>query len=210
MNINMVLFLLFLILIPILNIYKSKIKGLIGEKTVASILYLLDKSEYKIINNIVLKYGNYTTQIDHIVISDFGIFVIETKNYKGWILGYENSEYWTQVIFRRKEKFYNPIRQNLSHIRALKNCLCEFTNIEYKSIIAFSTNADIKVNTTTDVVYSNKLNPTIKKYSKINLTQKEKEEIFQKINEQNLYKTYDKKQHIKSIKEKLKKENKKQ
>lgn len=206
----MVLFLLFLILIPILNIYKSKIKGLIGEKTVASILYLLDKSEYKIINNIVLKYGNYTTQIDHIVISDFGIFVIETKNYKGWILGYENSEYWTQVIFRRKEKFYNPIRQNLSHIRALKNCLCEFTNIEYKSIIAFSTNADIKVNTTTDVVYSNKLNPTIKKYSKINLTQKEKEEIFQKINEQNLYKTYDKKQHIKSIKEKLKKENKKQ
>lgn len=206
----MVLFLLFLILIPILNIYKSKIKGLIGEKTVASILYLLDKSEYKIINNIVLKYGNYTTQIDHIVISDFGIFVIETKNYKGWILGYENSEYWTQVIFRRKEKFYNPIRQNLSHIRALKNCLCEFTNIEYKSIIAFSTNADIKVNTTTDVVYSNKLIPTIKKYSKINLTQKEKEEIFQKINEQNLYKTYDKKQHIKSIKEKLKKENKKQ
>ena len=210
MNINMVLFLLFLILIPILNIYKSKIKGLIGEKTVASILYLLDKSEYKIINNIVLKYGNYTTQIDHIVISDFGIFVIETKNYKGWILGYENSEYWTQVIFRRKEKFYNPIRQNLSHIRALKNCICEFPNIEYKSIIAFSTNADIKVNTTTDVVYSHKLIPTIKKYSKINLTQKEKEEIFQKINEQNLYKTYDKKQHIKSIKKKLKKENKKQ
>lgn len=176
----MVLFLLFLILIPILNIYKSKIKGLIGEKTVASILYLLDKSEYKIINNIVLKYGNYTTQIDHIVISDFGIFVIETKNYKGWILGYENSEYWTQVIFRRKEKFYNPIRQNLSHIRALKNCLCEFTNIEYKSIIAFSTNADIKVNTTTDVVYSNKLNPTIKKYSKINLTQKRKRKFFKR------------------------------
>jgi hypothetical protein len=196
---------IFLLLILLSNFYKSKIKGIIGEKTVASILYLLDKSEFKIINNIVLKYGNSTTQIDHIVISDFGIFVIETKNYKGWILGYENSEYWTQVIFKRKEKFYNPIRQNLNHIRALKNCLCDFPNIEYKSIIVFSTNAEIKVNTTTDVVYSHKLIPTIKKYSKINLANIEKEIVFQKINEQNLYKTYDKKQHIKSIKEKIKK-----
>lgn len=100
-----VVLIIFFLLIILSNFYKSKIKGIIGEKTVSSILNLLDKSEYKIINDVVLKAGNTTTQIDHLVISNFGIFVIETKNYKGWILGYENSEYWTQVIFKRKEKF---------------------------------------------------------------------------------------------------------
>ena len=203
-----VVLIIFFLLIILSNFYKSKIKGIIGEKTVSSILNLLDKSEYKIINDVVIKVGNTTTQIDHLVISNFGIFVIETKNYKGWILGYENSEYWTQVIFKRKEKFYNPIRQNLGHIKAIKNCLNEFSNIEYISIIAFSSNSEIKVKTTTDVVYNYKLIPTIKKYSKINLTEKEKEEIFNKINEDNIRKTYNKKLHVKYINEKSKRENK--
>lgn len=72
-----------------------RIFGGVGEKTTSSILLFLDKSKYKVINNVVLKSGDKTSQIDHIVISDYGIFVIETKNYKGWILGSENSEYWT-------------------------------------------------------------------------------------------------------------------
>lgn len=62
---------------------QTKNKGIIGEKTTSSILLFLDKSNYKVINNVVLKSGNKTSQIDHIVISDYGIFVIETKNYKG-------------------------------------------------------------------------------------------------------------------------------
>ena len=66
------------------TLYKAKIKGLIGEKTIASLLYFLDKSKYKVINNVVPKNNEITSQIDHLIISDFGIFVIETKNYKGW------------------------------------------------------------------------------------------------------------------------------
>jgi len=54
------------------------------------------------------------------VVSNYGIFVIETKNYKGWIIGNEFDDYWTQVIFKRKEKLYNPIKQNYGHIQALK------------------------------------------------------------------------------------------
>lgn len=192
-------------IIIILGLYRSKIKGVIGEKTISSILYFLDKTKFKVINNVVLKSGEKTSQIDHIVISDFGIFVIETKNYKGWILGGENSEYWTQVIYKRKEKLYNPIRQNLGHIRALKSCLKEYPNIEYKSIIVFSSKAEIKVNTITDVVNSYRLIATIKRYSGKNLTETEKENIFQKINALNLIDTYDKRQHIKSIKQRIKK-----
>lgn len=191
---------LFFLAFLFFGLYKSKIKGVIGEKSISSILYFLDKSKYKVINDIVLKKGTKTSQIDHIVISDFGIFVIETKNYKGWIVGNENSEYWTQVLFKRKERIYNPIRQNLGHINALKNCLSSYSNINYIPIVVFLTKSEIKVNSTTDVINSHQLIATIKKYYEINLTETQKEEIFQKIKDANVVGTYDNNKHVKSIK----------
>lgn len=185
------------------RVFRVKIKGVIGEKTTASILYLLDKSKYKVINNIVLDAAGKTTQIDHIVISDFGVFVIETKNYKGWILGGENSEYWTQVIYKRKEKLYNPIRQNIGHIRALKNCLKEYPDLKYISIIVFPPKSDIKVKTNTDVVYSHQLLKTIKKYTDVNLMETDREAIFHTISASNLIDTYNKRDHIQSIKNRI-------
>lgn len=61
----------------------------------------------------------HTTQIDHIVVSIHGIFVIETKNYKGWIYGNSNNEYWTQNIYGNKYSLYNPLLQNKNHIKSL-------------------------------------------------------------------------------------------
>ena len=202
---NLVLLIFFLLLSIIFGLLKTQTKGVVGEKKVSSILSFLNKSKYRVINNIVLKAGERTTQIDHVVISDFGIFVIETKNYKGWILGGESSEYWTQVIFKRKERLYNPIRQNLGHIRALKNCLVEYPNLEYKSIIVFFSKAELKVNVNTHVIYGHQLLKTIKKYKDTNLTESDKENIFQKIKACNLKDAYDKRQHIKSIKQAIKK-----
>lgn len=92
-----------LILILIYKIFKARIKGRISEISTALILRNLNRSNYNVINNVVLEWGDKTSQIDHIVISSFGIFVIEIKNQKGWILGSEHSEYWTQMIYKRKE-----------------------------------------------------------------------------------------------------------
>jgi predicted RNA-binding Zn-ribbon protein involved in translation (DUF1610 family) len=185
------------------GLYSPKIKGVIGEKSISSILYFLDKSKYKVINNIVLKKNNKTSQIDHVVISDFGIFVVETKNYKGWIIGNENSEHWIQVLFKRKQKFYNPIKQNLGHINALKNCLDQYPNIKYIPIVVFSSKSNIKVKTTNHVLNSNQLIAAIKKYDKINLTEADKEKIFEKIIESNLVDKYDKNEHVESIKQQI-------
>jgi ssDNA-binding Zn-finger/Zn-ribbon topoisomerase 1 len=205
---NLVPILILLLFFLFIGFLKNKIKGKIGEKTIATILGFLNKSNYKVINNILLKSGEKTSQIDHLVISDFGIFVIETKNYKGWILGDEHSEYWTQVIYKRRERLYNPIKQNLGHIRAVKNCLIEYPNLKYISIVVFLSKAELKVNTNTHVIYSHQLIKTIKKYSDINLTETEKETIFHKIKACNLIDTYDKREHVKSIKQRiLKREN---
>ena len=60
------------------------------------------------------------TQIDHIVISQWGIFVIETKTYSGWVFGDAKSAQWTVSHFRRKDRFQNPLRQNYKHIGSVE------------------------------------------------------------------------------------------
>lgn len=200
----------FILIVPIIiiifwKLYSPKIKGIIGEKSISSILYLLDKSKYTVINNIVLKRDTKTSQIDHVVISDFGIFVIETKNYKGWIVGNEKSEHWTQVLFKRKQRFYNPINQNLGHIKVLKTYLSKYPSINYIPIIVFLSKSDIKVKTTHDIINSRQLIQTIKKYNEINIEKREKEDIYKIINEANLVDIYDKTEHIKSIKKLIQK-----
>jgi hypothetical protein len=101
------------------------VKGKIGEIIVTIFLKLmLDKNEYHIINNLTISDGQGgTTQIDHLVVSKYGIFVIETKNMRGWIYGDEKVAKWTQVIFKVKNSFQNPLRQNYKHIICLAQLL---------------------------------------------------------------------------------------
>lgn len=97
------------------------VKGKCGELMVAYCLkHFLDKSSYRIINNVLIPDGlGGTTQIDHVVLSLYGIFVVETKNMKGWIFGNRNSRMWMQQIFRCKNQFQNPFFQNYKHITSL-------------------------------------------------------------------------------------------
>lgn len=198
------LFLFLLVSVSIYKLLKSRIKGAVGERKIAIILTALDKSKYKVINNVVLDVRGFISQIDHVVISDFGVFIIETKNYNGWILGGENSRYWTQVIYKRKEKLYNPIRQNHSHLLALKHCLKEFPDIKYIPIVVFSTNATIKVKTTSEVIYTIELLESIRKHSEVTLSEDKKGAIFNRLKSVNIKAKYDRSQHIKSIKRRIK------
>ena len=83
-------------------------KGAIGEKRVAHILKKLPEDRYKVINNLLIRNNGYTTQIDYIVVSVYGIFVIETKTYQGWIYGGENSDYWTQTSTETSTNLETP------------------------------------------------------------------------------------------------------
>lgn len=106
-------------------------KGNVGEQIVAAQLRELPGEKYMVLNDILLQTERGSVQIDHIVISVYGIFVIETKNYKGWIHGNEKSEYWTQSIYPHKTKFRNPIKQNWSHVYPLKALFRDFKNTAY-------------------------------------------------------------------------------
>ena len=103
--------------------FSADAKGRRGEKTVANILSQLPSSEYSVINDITIQNKNGSTQIDHVIISVYGIFVIETKNYSGWIMGGEKSDQWIKNMYGHKYYFYNPIKQNYGHISALARTL---------------------------------------------------------------------------------------
>lgn len=183
----------------IVSIFLPRIKGFFGEKSVAFFLSRLDPAKYKVINNIMLQAGSRTTQIDHVVVSNFGIFVIETKNYKGWIMGNEFDDYWTQVIYKRKEKLHNPIRQNYGHIQALKEALNEHADVNYISIVAFTTKADLKVKASTDVVYTVGLPKTIRKYITETISDSDKDQIYERLLSLNIYNKENRKAHVEAI-----------
>ncbi len=112
------------------------LKGWLGEKVTSwGILSSLERSLYSRIDNLILATYNGTTQLDHVLVSPFGIFVVETKNIRGWIFGDERAAQWTQVLYGRKFRFQNPIRQNYRHSRAI----AEKLNIphEYVHLIVY-------------------------------------------------------------------------
>ena len=61
-----------------------------------------NKKGYYLFNDLTLETPDETTQIDHVIISRFGIFVIETKNFTGWIFGSENQKQWTKTTYGNK------------------------------------------------------------------------------------------------------------
>lgn len=101
------------------------IKGARGERRVHNALSsVLDENEYLVFSDLILPVAGGTTQVDHLVLSRFGIFVIETKNMSGWIFGSADRQNWTQVQKGGKRcRFQNPLRQNHAHVKAVESIL---------------------------------------------------------------------------------------
>jgi hypothetical protein len=98
-------------------------------------------------NIYIPKRNNETTEIDMLLICSKGLFVFESKNYSGWIFGNERNRNWTQTLpigrgRSHKERFYNPVMQNATHIKHLGRVVLD--NIPMRSIIVFSDNCTLK------------------------------------------------------------------
>ena len=119
-------------------------KGWCGEAWLDFVLHMaLPRERYHMRRNLTLPTADGTTQIDHVVVSRHGVFVIETKNYRGWIFGKPGAKTWTQQLYHRKHAFQNPLRQNYKHIRTLT----ELTGADERavfSLIAFVGTAEFR------------------------------------------------------------------
>jgi hypothetical protein len=104
----------------------------------------LSGPNYHLLNHLTLQMKDGTTQVDHVLVSRFGVFVIETKDYGGWIFANPNHGTWTQVYFKRKSKFQNPIFQNFRHVKAVQDILDFLPQEAVKSVVVFTGDAEFK------------------------------------------------------------------
>lgn len=120
------------------------LKGLVGEWMVhRELRRRLPASQYTVLRDVTLPSRDGTTQIDHVVVSPFGVFVIETKNFSGWIFGSERDATWTQTFRRARTQFQNPLRQNFAHVKTLE-ALLQLPTTAIHSVVVFTGAARFK------------------------------------------------------------------
>lgn len=199
-------------------------KGKKGEKAVRNVLRRLS-DEYNVLDDVVLKTAHGTTQIDHVVVSRYGVFAIETKNYRGEIFGRDQSEEWTQIIKTRvsykrkwwkvytyitKNKLYNPVKQSIGHAFAIKNLCPEFRNLYVVPIVVFTGRADLSgVTSDYDVVDIEDLLSTIKRYSDIRLADSVVNLILDRLIDSNVRESVSNRAHVRNLRKAEKERQKK-
>jgi len=131
------------------------LKGLVGEEEVDDLKWVnLDHREYHFFRNLRVPINGGRTQIDHVVVSRYGVFVVETKNRSGWIFGSEDDEFWTECLNRStRVPFRNPLHQNDFHTESI----AQFCAIDYDKIhpvVVFCGHCEFKRNMPEEVVKS--------------------------------------------------------
>lgn len=176
-----------------------------GEAGVARKLESLQRKnkEYRLFNNIILETPDGTTQIDHILISPFGVFVIETKNFKGWIFGDAQQKKWTQSLFGPyyssiKYQFQNPIHQNYKHVKAVQ----DFLGIDSKfvfNVVVFAGYGEFKTEIPKNVMYLNSLIPYIESHAEIFFNAEKTNDLSQKLSDYIEHATVNEESHMKNL-----------
>lgn len=128
-----------------------------GEREVRIILGRLP-NRYKTMSGLMLRVAGETLQMDHVVVSPDGVFVIKIKHHEGSISGNGKEQYWTHTMNQKKTRFYNPVWQNHGDIQSLKKVLKDYPGSIYSSIVGFSRRADVTdVSSESPVVYFDQL-----------------------------------------------------
>ena len=201
----MIIIILISILSYIFNRIYIKVRGFFGEFWIDRELHKLNLKEYKILKDIMIKIEGKTHQIDHIILSKYGIFVIETKNYFGKIIGNEYKEQWTQYLGKNKYHFHNPIWQNYGHIKTLSEYL-ELPEDKFISIVCFSNQCKIDVSKyKTNVTQLDNLNQVIRQYHTV-IINEDLDKLYQKLINTNIKDKRIRKQHVKNIQENIEKQ----
>lgn len=97
-----------------------------------------------VLSNVYIPYKDHTSEIDILMLHPKGVYIFESKNYSGWIFGSANQTQWTQCLNKNtKNRFYNPVMQNATHVKAVCNYLGIPQNTT-RSFIVFSQHCELK------------------------------------------------------------------
>ncbi|WEG16706.1 nuclease-related domain-containing protein [Alkalihalophilus pseudofirmus] len=122
----------------------SKRKGELGEYKIDIQLDQLPK-DCRFLSDLLVenpKAKSGYSQVDHVVITPYGMIVIETKNYQGTIYGGKGRKTW---LVNGKFKMMNPFIQNYGHIQALKTTIDKKYHEHFVSMVSFTKRCTFKV-----------------------------------------------------------------
>lgn len=176
-------------------------KGMMGEFIInVFATWKLDKDLYHLIKNVTLPTDDGTTQIDHIIVSVYGVFVVETKNLKGWIFGSDNQKTWTQKIYKHTNKFQNPLHQNYKHTKTLQSLL-NLEDSQVHSVIVFIGDSEFKTPMPNNVTYGMGYIRYIESKTESVLSRKQVMEITKAIENGRLARTFrNHREHVRHVK----------
>ncbi len=197
---NLYLFIIVVLVVFFIFLKSPAGKGVLGELYVKLMLGRNKKGKKYIVNNLtLLDKNNMSHQIDHVLINKNGVFVIETKNYSGRVYGKDNQLEWTQVLAygRVKNKFYNPVKQNKTHVFHLKPHLP--SNIPIYSVIVFVKN-NIDYIESDSVVGFSGLRKFIKRRKEFKMGREDIDSLYNIINNLKSKNKVSKRKHVKNIK----------
>lgn len=197
-----VIILLLLLFILFMKIFYTRIVGWFGEHWTRKELKKLPKDEYKVINDIMINIDGITHQIDHIVISKYGIFVIETKQYNGYIIGSKYDKKWIRKIGKKKILYTNPIRQNYGHVLSI----CKLLNIDKSkafNLVCIPSSAKINIKDDGEIARIYNLNSKI--LSKKDIIFDNIDNMVNTLLKSNIIDKKERKKHIENVKNNIKK-----
>lgn len=159
---------------------KAEVKGETGETLVRIVLGKNIENEQYVIHNLIVEDGEgQTSQIDHVLINEYGIWVIETKNWSGEIYGNDEEKKWVQVLPDGKlVPIYSPVKQNWKHIFSLKKFISDTIPIHSLVVIL---HADISNVDSKNVVYVSDLKNRIAHGGKQHISVEEINECYQRL-----------------------------
>jgi hypothetical protein len=175
-------------------------RGWFGEKKTTFNMWLsLNAKVYRRFHDIIIPSRNGTTQIDHLLVSKYGLFIVETKNKKGWIFGSKEQPNWTQSIYKNKYSFQNPLRQTFRQKKVLSEFL-ELNECIIHTVVYFVGDCKFKTKMPDNVISSGLGSYIKKQYRTKLLSSKEIDIILNKLEKHMSNSTLTTRDHIKSLK----------
>ena len=189
-----------LIIIITYKLFGAKIIGWFGELWTKQSLDRLPKDKYIIINDVFIETNGFTHQIDHVIVSRYGIFSVETKQYNGFITGNKYDKNWIRHVGKNKYYYTNPIRQNYGHVKALSELL-GIDETKIFNVVCIPSRAKLKIEHDGELVRYDTIVDKILSY-KLEVINNV-DEIANTIKSKNITDKSIKKKHIENIKENI-------
>jgi len=176
------------------------LRGWFGEKKTTFMMWLdLRKDVYRRFHNVIIPAKNGSAQVDHVLVSPFGLFIVETKNKKGWIFGSGDDAKWTQVIYGRKYPFQNPLRQTYRQKKILAEYL-ELDEFKIHTVVYFVGDCTFKTRLPDNVIGS-RLGTYVKRFQERVLSAHEINRILHKLERHVSESSLTTRDHVQSLRE---------